>query len=706
MGSRVSKSTEQIIVDAVALPPASYSKLSLENLDVSSDGTGWRLNNAGDADLIANRPVIEKVAALLRPTYRVDGRRRNSSAIEDEAVVDAQWAKADLNHDSMLTKKELALFLHRFNIKLSGAEVELMVERFGESGNQTIGKQQFAELLHSLHSSRQLHHLFEQILIDDGDTSCTTGELTMSPEQLQAFLAAHQQESMSVRSCATIIASCEPGDQHLVFSPDGLHAFLSSPELNSIAAPERLEKPYQDMNQPFTHYFIASSHNTYLLGDQLMGTSSVHAYKEAFANGCKCVELDCWDNDSDLSKPIIYHGHTLTSRIFFVDVCIAIRDYGFSVSPFPVILSLEVHCKVEGQRALARILKEVFGDMIPAPFALSGRFPPPAQLLNKVLLMGKQFADDDEDEIDELLLEDLTCANEGDLVPSKMLVMEMPAEAAEPAKQKKATQAKCTLQQSGSIVKFKALADIKDSDPWIMGNMSELALNKWITNSPAELVEYNSRHLCRIYPRGLRVNSSNFDPQPAWVHGCAIVALNYQTGGEPMFVNNAKFLDNGMCGYVLKPPHLRHPSAFKPANSVVQTLVLTVISARRLPKASGTEQGSVVDPYVRVSISGVPDDCRVCSTRAIFNNGFNPVWEQTFEFPLRVPEMAVLMFVVKDKDNFSDDFIGQYALPVSCVRPGYRAVPLKNHRGRPLPKGSLFVKVEFKPRNKTPVELI
>lgn len=42
------------------------------------------------------------------------------------------------------------------------------------------------------------------------------------------------------------------------------------------------------------------------------------------------VAVDCWDGPDDL--PIIYHGHTLTSKIKFLDVLHTIKEHAFVTS--------------------------------------------------------------------------------------------------------------------------------------------------------------------------------------------------------------------------------------------------------------------------------------------------------------------------------------------------------------------------------------
>ena len=112
---------------------------------------------------------------------------------------------------------------------------------------------------------------------------------------------------------------------------------------NEIIDPVKYEL-YDDMEQPLSHYFINSSHNTYLTGHQVTGKSEVEMYRQVLLSGCRCIELDCWD-DKTLNEPIITHGMTLCTQILFRDAVAAIKESAFKTSPYPVLLSFENHCR-------------------------------------------------------------------------------------------------------------------------------------------------------------------------------------------------------------------------------------------------------------------------------------------------------------------------------------------------------------------------
>ena len=66
--------------------------------------------------------------------------------------------------------------------------------------------------------------------------------------------------------------------------------------------------------------------------------------------------VDTWDGPD--GQPIIYHGHTLTSKIRFMDVLKIIKDNAFVASEYPLILSIEQHCDIPQQRFMAKAFKE------------------------------------------------------------------------------------------------------------------------------------------------------------------------------------------------------------------------------------------------------------------------------------------------------------------------------------------------------------
>ena len=94
--------------------------------------------------------------------------------------------------------------------------------------------------------------------------------------------------------------------------------------------------------------------------------------------------------------------------------------------------------------------------------------------------------------------------------------------------------------------------------PWEIVSLKEEKLPSMLKKAVmtvAKIRQYHMANFTRIYPKGTRTSSSNYDPMYSWATGSQVVALNFQTKDEPLMLNHCRFQENGgkASGYVLKP---------------------------------------------------------------------------------------------------------------------------------------------------------
>ncbi|NXG22463.1 PLCD4 phosphodiesterase, partial [Grallaria varia] len=639
------------------------------------------------------------------------------------------FQRADKNKDGRMNFKEVQHLLKMMNVDMNEDHALRLFQDADKSESGTLEGEEFVHFYKALTQREEVLSLFQEFS-EDGK------KLTLL--ELVDFLRQEQLEDEGTEEMAMeLIDKYEPSEtaraRH-VLSADGFLMYLCSPE-GSIFNPHH-RALWQDMNQPLCHYFISSSHNTYLIEDQICGQSSIEGYIRALKRGCRCLEVDCWDGPN--GEPVVYHGHTFTSKIPFREVVSTLGKYAFkgnSSSPPPLMGTSPPSSHPQRQQGRTLLphpllgaeeswwcwpqaLQDPRGQQAPwRSWALQAASlsPTPQELKHKILLKGKKIGrledtlDGPGDEVPNLSDDDNGAEAEEERRRAKVGDLGWGLAGSADQHSSALQKDKETLAQALSDcviycknVSFRGFHEARShSRPSEISSLSEAKARKLIRDAGNEFVRHNAWQLTRIYPSGMRTDSSNYSPLEMWNVGCQIVALNFQTAGMEMDLCDGLFSQNGHCGYVLKPSFMRdEETLFSPSDPSSRegpgptTLTIQVISGQQLPKVANSKDGAIIDPLVRVEIHGVPADQAHQETKYIENNGFNPRWDETLQFQLHVPELALVRFVVEDYDKTSrNDFVGQFTLAFANIKPGYRHIHLLSKDGTGIPPSSLFVHI-------------
>ncbi|XP_075414369.1 1-phosphatidylinositol 4,5-bisphosphate phosphodiesterase eta-2 [Tenrec ecaudatus] len=294
--------------------------------------------------------------------------------------------EADKNGDGSLSIGEVLQLLHKLNVNLPRQRVKQMFKEADTDDQQgTLDFEEFCAFYKVMSTRRDLYLLL---------LTYSNHKDHLDASDLQRFLEVEQKMAgVTLEGCRDIIEQFEPCPDNKskgMLGIDGFTNYTRSPA-GDIFNPAH-HSVHQDMSLPLSHYFITSSHNTYLVGDQLMSQSRVDMYARVLQAGCRCVEVDCWDGPE--GEPIVHHGYTLTSKILFKDVIETINKYAFIRNEYPVILSIENHCSVVQQKKMAQYLTDILGDKLDLS-AVSGedftKLPSPEMLKGKILVKGKKL---------------------------------------------------------------------------------------------------------------------------------------------------------------------------------------------------------------------------------------------------------------------------------------------------------------------------
>lgn len=636
--------------------------------------------------LLETDGMLVAQAAARRVSYHSDHITKNIFQRRLREV----WLLGDADRSGSISLQELVDLLRRLNVKVSQSEVEEHFARVDTDHSNSLEFHEFVHLFKALTTIRCLADLFKYFAsspeqVSDDTTSAENSNASavqkvssLSASGLVRFYREAQGELVPHDVAEAIIelyaggrpnkpnkqADASDDDTAMPFTVDtvdhgmSLHAFsllMVDTARNSWFDADH-DRVFQSMHEPLHHYRIACSHNTYSSGSQFSSQSKTDMYHRVLRQqGCRCVEIDCHNG---ARHPMVYHHYTPTSEIAFEDVVDAIKESAFVTSPYPVVLSLEVHTDARQTMIIAHTLMSKFGSALLYPEELEAyggplRFTPHA-LQYRILVKWKGSPDD-------------VIAHQQHPTPpssSQQFTMDDHSNGAHlPAARTLLGFRTCRAKLDGPSL-LRSLITVggvhtKDGTNCKTSDIQSTSEGDMLKLVGKGFQLKNTRMMTRGYPAGSRMmDSTNLDPIVPWANGVQMVAMNYQTWDEPMHLHEGMFRVNGRCGYILKPVSLRTAEGVEDlwAGTVLrQSMVLTVRVLFGYQLSHLTAEVDTLNTFVEVSVR----ECPQTTTAAAGSSFSSPVIEESsFGASLRSP--ATVTAVGSGGDDNAFDHAGSF----------------------------------------------
>ncbi|CAL8076487.1 unnamed protein product [Calicophoron daubneyi] len=273
------------------------------------------------------------------------------------------FSEADQTNSGYLSEFEALRLIRSFNPNLSSSHLRQQLKEIEHKSRDHKGrldKADFIQFYKKIATRQEVYYILVRY---------ASGSELLTRDDLRYFMESEEGRlGVTDDQCNLLIECYEPSSENRdmrVMGIDGFTNLLLSQECD-IFNPMHLQV-CQDMSQPITHYYLAASHKTFLLEDQLTGPCSVEGYQRALLSGCRYIEVEVYDGHD--GHPVVRRANSRPSGIPVQVVLETIVDYAFVRSEYPVIVSVECFASPAQQLTLATLIRCCFGQRLLLPSA-------------------------------------------------------------------------------------------------------------------------------------------------------------------------------------------------------------------------------------------------------------------------------------------------------------------------------------------------